>query len=149
MQTEHEWREPEPEGRGRDGHTYPYGYPFRTCTWDGSIHPDDLLMFMRTLPILISEADWKYGWPHKFYIEGIPNPLAGKPVCVVMESHGHKHRQDKGPEFAHAKFYTKHLADASDFDALVALFEKQVPNIHWEKDEKGVKYSGYKGPGVY
>ena len=47
------WRAPEPEGR--DG---PYGYPFRTCWYCGSIHPDDLLGFVEAGQVTrLGEAD--------------------------------------------------------------------------------------------
>lgn len=52
----HEWAWREP-GRGEH---------FRRCSWCGSIHPDDLV----AEPIWRADwADWKYGWPHKFYVE--------------------------------------------------------------------------------
>lgn len=28
--------------------------------------------------VRLGGADWKYGWPHKFYVDGIPNPAAGE-----------------------------------------------------------------------
>lgn len=31
-------------------------------------------------------ADWKYGWPHKVYVHGIPNPNAGNFVCKSYRS---------------------------------------------------------------
>lgn len=54
---------------------------FRTCSYCGSIHPEDLLEALRA-GAKLSQADWKYGWPHKFYVEGIPNPYAGQPQRV-------------------------------------------------------------------
>jgi hypothetical protein len=64
-------------------------------------------------------ADMKYGWPHKWYISGAPNPFAG-----MMEIRSYKSdvdgKQLSGPEEAakattdHGKFYTIHLNDATD-----------------------------------
>jgi hypothetical protein len=50
---------------------------FRTCSYCGSIHPEDLLEALRAGATL-SQADWKYGWPHKFYVDGIPNTNEGQ-----------------------------------------------------------------------
>lgn len=50
--------------------------PFSTCSYCGSIHPEDLLAALQAGATL-SGADWKYGWPHKFYVDNIPNPNAG------------------------------------------------------------------------
>lgn len=38
------------------------------CCYCGSITPDDALVFLVTRGIRYSGSDWKYGWPHKFYI---------------------------------------------------------------------------------
>lgn len=51
--------------------------PFRSCSYCGGIHPHDLLNAIEQGATL-GGADWKYGWPHKFYIEGIPDPRAGE-----------------------------------------------------------------------
>lgn len=48
------WREPS------------HGEHYRTCSFCGSIHPDDLAAETEW------HADWaspKYGWPHKFYVQ--------------------------------------------------------------------------------
>jgi hypothetical protein len=42
---------------------------FRRCSYCGCVHPDDLA----AEPVWRAEwADWKYGWPHKFYVH-MPN----------------------------------------------------------------------------
>lgn len=66
------WRAPRGDDSG------PYAQTFRTCSYCGSMHPEDLLNALRA-GASASGSDWKYGWPHKFYIEGIPNPKAGHP----------------------------------------------------------------------
>lgn len=65
------WREPRLDADG------PYAYPFRTCSYCGSIHPGDLLSALAA-GAKLSESDWKYGWPHKFYVDGIHNPKVGQ-----------------------------------------------------------------------
>jgi hypothetical protein len=52
---------------------------FRTCSYCGSIHPEDLIEALRAGASL-GGADWKYGWPHKFYVDKIPNPNVGQLV---------------------------------------------------------------------
>jgi hypothetical protein len=64
----------------------PSAQPFRTCSYCGSIHPEDLFHALRAGAHLHG-SDWKYGWPHKFYVEGIPNPLAGQQVEVGSRSY--------------------------------------------------------------
>lgn len=73
------WREPNLTRQ-------PAATPFRTCGYCGSIHPEDLLHALRNGASLHG-SDWKYGWPHKFYVEGIPNPLAGRTVQIGTDSH--------------------------------------------------------------
>lgn len=81
----------------------PYGYPFRTCSWCGSIHPKDLMGFANDPANTIEGhfADWKYGWPHKVYIDGVPNPQAGRRPMY----------RDAAPSTTPAKFYTIHMKD--------------------------------------
>lgn len=80
---------------------------FRTCSYCGSIHPEDLLEALRAGATL-SGADWKYGWPHKFYVGGIPNTNAGQrraltcipltgaePTAAEMERASHYLRDPK------------------------------------------------------
>jgi hypothetical protein len=168
------WRPAYPDGsphRGRLGEPIadgqypgPYGYPFRACSYCGSIHPEDLWMLL-TGHRLLTEAeqakygtryclltdrpevklggsDWKYGWPHKFYVEGIPNPIAGKDCIASSTTFGNKDEAladarygkpviteeeqldgrtifhvgwlSPAPETTHAKWYNDHLRDFTD-----------------------------------
>jgi len=76
----------------RRGHRQ-HGQPFRTCSYCGSIHLDDLLDLhgkeiwygKESSFSPIEWADQKYGWPHKLYM-------------------------DAGPGL-HIKFYSIHLQD--------------------------------------
>lgn len=49
---------------------------FRTCSYCGSMHPEDLLEALKAGAEL-HMADMKYGWPHKFYVDGVKNLNAG------------------------------------------------------------------------
>lgn len=120
----------------------PYAYPFRTCSYCGSIHPEDLFNFL-TSGAKLFMADLKYGWPHKFYVDNIPNPKAGQPVVK-----GYTHKEGEhvptmgvGPRYTHSKFYTEHLKDVRDeaaFEALVAFINKSTPRYGFGRDETGV-----------
>jgi hypothetical protein len=41
--------------------------PYRHCYYCGSLHPEDLLAALAEGDRL-GGSDWKYGWPHKFYL---------------------------------------------------------------------------------
>lgn len=70
------WRQPRP----RQGPGDPYAATYRTCGYCGSIHPADLLEAAARFPLTWEVADWKYGWPHKIYVDGLPNLAAGQEV---------------------------------------------------------------------
>lgn len=80
------WRDVEPSPR-KDGSE---GRPFRTCSYCGSIHPQDLLDAIKAGAVL-GGADWKYGWPHKFYISNIPNPHQG---AMVRKTSGGSYKSE-------------------------------------------------------
>jgi hypothetical protein len=159
------WLQP----RGRRDDSDPYCVYFRTCSWCGSIHPEDLANLAVAQPVPdfddwvgeqvlaevdnnpkayherlaehlqkqgstfnIHSADWKYGWPHKFYIDGIPNPIAGEPYSIYALSANRENlgedaqwyvfgngqstwRERVGtnpcPTTIRAKWYNIHLAD--------------------------------------
>lgn len=50
----------------------------RRCGYCGSMHPSDVADAIRK-GAKFTWADFKYGWPHKAYGDGIPNPHAGLP----------------------------------------------------------------------
>lgn len=58
---------------------------FRSCSYCGSIHPEDLVSILESGAHL-GHADWKYGWPHKFYIDGIINLNKGNLVRRTTQS---------------------------------------------------------------
>ena len=119
------WREP---SRGEH---------YRTCSYCGSIHPEDLAVEESWRA---EWADRKYGWPHKFYVAvpnrnpeqrfitgattGTPASLAGTEWIRATEipddvnTDGWRDLSEHYQWIAigtrtthHAKFYTVHLAD--------------------------------------
>lgn len=160
------WREP----RGDDS-TSKYPSPtvqtFRTCSYCGSIHPEDLVKALEAGATL-GGSDWKYGWPHKFYVNGMPNPKFGQEYPQYMYGRpkdgeeGWEQYQDgfnsddgsprmswrklmsmsKCPPTAHAKWYNEHLQDLSPeaFAVLAPLLEKHA-GIRFEMIDGKLAYS--------
>lgn len=136
------WREPEPTRA-------PYGTTFRTCSYCGSIHPEDLLTLLKG-GARLGGSDWKYGWPHKFYVYEIPNPLAGQTVQMGSESK----RVDgqivsspilgAAPSTQQSKWYNEHLLDdgfdEEAQDALIKVLADQA-GIQFTLDGKKLTYS--------
>jgi hypothetical protein len=134
------WRTPEPTRP-------PYGSTFRTCSYCGSIHPEDLAKYLSDGATL-GGSDWKYGWPHKFYVQNIPNPLAGQTVETGSRWENGVSTPITGaaPEFSFAKWYNDHLGDEGyDDEAREKLFD--LLKIH-----SGIEFKlqdgkiGYKAP---
>lgn len=114
-----------------------------SCDYCGSLHPATLAAALRQ-GARGHWADRKYGWPHKFYVEGIPNPFAGMPNSTMSRGYGAESPEpqepgpwvklrhgfsssDGSPQHAwhqvgqeqptvHGKFYTVHLQDATPED---------------------------------
>ncbi len=126
----------------------PYEETFRTCAFCGSIHPEDLVSLLRSATlegsaVRLKGSDWTYGWPHKFYVEGIPNPRAGAIIpiyayCGLRERLGpnaerytypdglqtwrEKTGEYPAPPTQGAKWYNQHFLDAGyDDEALLDL----------------------------
>ena len=94
-------------------------------------------------------SDWKYGWPHKFYVYDIPNPHAGKhQVKVGSRSYMKDGVRVEESDYAlikpttHAKWYNIHLKDMDDakFAEMSELLFTHA-SIKFARDEKGIKYS--------
>lgn len=134
------WRDP----FTRDGEHY------RTCSFCGSINPEDLLAEGVIIP---QWADMKYGWPHKFYVDinnrdperlfvvgttNAPTPhgegwvaaseLTDEQCDIITQRH---HSVDNvtfflfGTRAIHSsKFYTIHLKDVTLSQTVVDGIEK-------------------------
>lgn len=113
------------------------------CSYCGSMHPAELATAIRA-GATMSLADMKYGWPHKAYVRGVPNPHAGMLESLSSKSHPTEQEKASGAYIevpdgfdrttgaavkrwvaagtpapatvGHAKFYTLHLQDASPED---------------------------------
>jgi hypothetical protein len=121
-----------------DGNGGPYYYDWRTCSFCGSIHPEDLLRVLLA-GAHMHGADWKYGWPHKFYLDDVPNKIAGEVRRTGgVYTHGNsvedvskqypdannwRHKEgdrwegdliSPAPATAPAKWYNEHLLDLDE-----------------------------------
>lgn len=132
------WRDP--EGILDDGYE---GRPYRACSYCGSIHPEDLMAALAA-GAKLRGADWKYGWPHKFYVSEIPNPLVGQAIKI-----GSSYKDGvstpmmgiAGPT-TWAKWYNEHLTDLDpETFAKLAAMLKEHCGIEFSIDpEKGLVY---------
>lgn len=135
--------------------------PFRTCSYCGSIHPEDLLIALNAGARLIG-SDWKYGWPHKFYIRGMRSGLPADTVVKIGEKsnrvtdkNGRIIGRQITPILSTAsvtrhttgKWYNVHLKELDDLAFnLVAQTLQRHAKIKFEKINGILKYSApYKG----
>lgn len=136
---------PPPEWKERAYNGGPYKIAHPVCSYCGSLHPGAMFKLLSEGATL-ENADWKYGWTHKFYVS-FPNPIAGQDVSVGSKSsdEGTVDIRGAAPNSAHAKFYTVHLDDVQDKDAqmaLIAAINKACANVEFIRDEKGVAFRG-------
>lgn len=122
-------------------------HPWRSCSYCGSIHPNDLLESLKNPKTELHGSDWKYGWPHKFYvIIQNPNPdiefdLGGSyqhGVCLEKFTGKLQTMQ--------AKWYNIHLKDIKSTELFEILFDKS--GIAFRLNENGdltylSPYEGY------
>lgn len=96
------------------------GEPYYTCSYCGSVHPMALHEILKTPGAHFSGSDWKYGYPHKFYLD--------MPADALWQ----------GSPSQHMKFYTRHLSDLPD-EELKPLAELIEPffAIRFFRDDDG------------
>lgn len=90
------------------------GPHFRACSYCGSMNPLDLLNLSKEKELFFEVADWKYGWPHKIYVEGTGASRM-------------------------AKFYTVHILDIHNADGLITLIALKT-GIFFEVKPEGLYY---------
>jgi hypothetical protein len=126
----------------------------RSCSFCGSMHPTDLVAAL-TVGAKASWADFKYGWPHKLYVDGIPNPHAGltesrescsypkEPTDEERKRYQHWRQEssrwlgwNEAPAAAttYGKFYTEHLQDATEEER--AVIERAM-GMHFTFSDNG------------
>lgn len=118
----------------------PYGVNMRHCNYCGSLHPEDLLTTLKN-GARLEGADWKYGWPHKFYVNGIPNPMAGEIVEMggCYENGNYTPHMSPAPQTLTKKFYNEHLIDLAgtpEFNLVAEAIRKRTGIKFEMKDGK-------------
>jgi hypothetical protein len=153
-----EWNGPRPVTSGPGTHL---SHHTRTCSYCGSVHPEDLLRILENGGDL-GGSDWKYGWPHKFYVTAL-NPSKGEITQIgsssgpVYSEEGALKRDAEGNYLRknepimgasgdfHGKWYNEHIMDDGFDDearaALISALEKHS-HIRFSVDpEKGLGYA--------
>lgn len=99
----------------------------RHCNYCGSIHPEDLYNLLVEGKVVLGGSDWKYGYPHKFYI----------------------YTRDKDLKLSGGKFYSNHLIpellDDQTFNKIISTINT-ASGITFERKDEGLFYSAsYRG----
>ena len=124
--------------------------PYVECSYCGSITVARFLAALQVAGTRYSGSDWKYGWPHKFYVEVPCEPYRayvtgnyytngdGKRVANIV----HDERR-----MEHNKFYCTHLLDATDAEfALWLKIATPLLGVHFWRDSTGrVQWSAPRG----
>lgn len=128
---------------------------WRTCSYCGSIHPEDLIKEIKR-GAKLSGADWKYGWPHKLYLS-TPNPEPNTDYIISSanfkpEAGGEYFKEEiegstrwvqYGKQLSlHGKWYNEHITDEMDEEARQLLVKviKEEAGIEFSIREKGLYY---------
>ena len=112
---------------------------WRTCSYCGSMHPEDLLEALEN-GAKLSGSDWKYGWPHKFYID-VPNPEPKKIFELGSLTEGGRvvEKYTGTLSSLRGKWYNDHLLDEGVPYRLFRLLEEKS-KIHFEIRENQLYY---------
>jgi hypothetical protein len=102
---------------------------FRHCGYCGSLDPVELAELIKEGKATMHGADWKYGYPHKFYVDIVnptPDKLVDKGGRSWVEDGVRKEERYIEPwgPVIHAKFYTNHFGLLDD-----EIFEKVAETI--------------------
>ncbi len=111
----------------------PYVDGMKHCGFCGSLDPVELAEAIANGKATMHGTDWKYGYPHKFYVD-VPNLVAGQIVRLGGTSRTNEKGErvdepfmEPAPETCRCKFYVNHLALLDD-----ETFEKVAPIINAE-----------------
>ncbi len=127
--------------------------PWPMCSFCGSITPEDMIALMQTDGTTYSGSDWKYGFPHKFYVEAAIEPIDHYCCGATYKGHNVSDHQYHTKTREHLKFYTVHMADATDkqiaeWDAKIA----PLLGVRYLRGEDGIvrwhAEPGYQASGI-
>jgi hypothetical protein len=83
---------------------------YATCSYCGSIDTKTAIAVLRTPGTHYSGSDWKYGWPHKFYLDVPCEPYRR----LISSGPGPTDEQWGESQSRNLKFYAVHLKDATE-----------------------------------
>lgn len=86
---------------------------YETCSYCGSFTIADTIKFFQTPGVEYSGADWKYGWPHKFYINRIPCEPYSRVVSSTWQNGKQTDIKRETSNHRWGKFYSEHMIDAT------------------------------------
>lgn len=118
-----------------------------TCSHCGSMTIDDAIKAFQTPGTRWSGSDWKYGWPHKFYIEV---PCAPYRRCTSRSADGQFGYSETSREFR--KFYAVHFKDATpeqiaEWNSKVAPITGIEYHLEGDRLKYVALYAGHQGWG--
>jgi len=122
-----------------------------TCSYCGSITIDAAIAAFTTTGVEWSGSDWKYGWPHKFYLT-FPCPSYER--IVGAEYNGGQRKDVRATVTTrNYKFYCTHLRDATQEQLdLWNRVAAPICKIEFQHSEEGLKFKaphhGYQDSGT-
>jgi hypothetical protein len=119
-----------------------------TCTFCGSVNIDAFINTFKTPGNSFSGSDWKYGWPHKFYLEiKFPEPILLCKGSTYKDGVSTFHEPVLS-HVEHNKFYNEHLYLATPEQLeQYNIFVYPFTGIRFElKEEKGEKRIYFSAP---
>ncbi len=115
--------------------------PWAHCTYCGSLKPLDTIAFFQMAGMRFSGSDWKYGFPHKFYLT-----VPCEPFQDVISSHskdGVTTYETGTRQTRNYKFYLAHMDDATNGE--IRMWNRIVaPHVGvWLRrdPDKGIAYT--------
>lgn len=112
-----------------------YRFPWKACNYCGSMHQEFLLEALEN-GAKLDHTDWKYGWPHKFYVKIVnPNPDHLFEIETRYRDPNDdsfkKIEENKWAKFGklgflYGKFYNEHLLDEGTPTELFTALEKHT-----------------------
>jgi len=121
------------------------------CSYCGSLSVADAIKAIETRGTRYSGSDWKYGWPHKFYLDVPCEPFEAQ---IGSRSYWDEEKGERVEEVfmgtrtcEYRKFYSTHLNNCTDeeFQKFNEL-SKRFFGITWGfNEEKGLFYLAVPG----
>lgn len=129
-----------------------HDFDFESCTYCGSISIDAAIKAFQTPRTNWSGSDWKYGFPHKWYVDVQHDPIM-RVLSSTMSGGVTTYGEKREVRSYHGKFYVTHL-DAATPEQWIewVRFVEPVIGIRFEMTDGKLMYRapyhGYQAYGV-